>query len=79
MMWAVGLIIVIFLSDLFIPAGVLVPILYIVPIVIALRFLQRRHFVLIVSFSALFTIVGLILHRLIPVLGWCTPTDRSLW
>lgn len=77
MMWAVALIIVIFLSDLFIPAGVLVPILYIVPIVIALRFLQRLHFVLIASFSALFTIVGLILSPTNPS-SWMVYANRSL-
>ena len=67
MIWAVALIIAIFLSDLFIPAGVLVPILYVIPIVIALRFLQRLHFVLIASFSALFTIVGLFLSPASPI------------
>ncbi|HET7058439.1 MAG TPA: hypothetical protein VFI05_06885 [Nitrospiraceae bacterium] len=74
---AVGFIIAIFLADLFIPAGVLVPMLYIIPIVIALRFLQSRHFVLIASFSALFTVLGLVLS---PSNGtpWMVYANRSL-
>lgn len=66
---ALGLIIAIFLADLFIPAGVLVPMLYIIPIVIALRFLQPRYFVLIASFSAVFTVLGLVL----------SPSDGTPW
>lgn len=77
LVWAVVLIIGIFLSDLFIPAGVLVPILYVIPILIALRFLQPRHFVLIVSFAALFTVLGLFLS---PANGasWMVYANRSL-
>ena len=77
MIGAVALIIAIFLSDLFIPAGVLMPILYVIPIVIALRFLQRLHFVLIASFSALFTIVGLFFSPPSPI-PWMVYANRSL-
>lgn len=52
MIWAAGLIIVIFLSGLCIPAGVLLPIFYVIPIVIALRFLQPLHFVHYEFFSS---------------------------
>lgn len=77
MIWAVAFIIAIFLSDLFIPAGVLVPILYVIPIVIALRFLQGVYFVLIASFSALFTIMGLFLSPPSPI-PWMVYANRSL-
>jgi hypothetical protein len=77
MIGTVALIIAIFLSDLFIPAGVLVPILYVIPILIALRFLQPRHFVLIASFSVLFTILGLLLSPASP-LPWMVYANRSL-
>jgi hypothetical protein len=74
---AVGFIIAIFLADLLIPAGVLVPMHYIIPILIALRFLQSRHFVLISSFSALFTVLGL---GVSPASGipWMVYANRSL-
>lgn len=77
MIGAVALIIVIFFFDLFIPAGVLVPILYVIPILIALRFLQPRHFVMIASFSTLFTILGLLLSPARP-LPWMVYANRSL-
>jgi hypothetical protein len=77
MIGAVALIIAIFLSDLFIPAGVLLPILYVVPIVIALRFLQPLHFVLIATLSALFTMMGLFVSPPSPI-PWMVYANRSL-
>ena len=77
MMLAVALVIVVLLSDVFTPAGVLIPILYVVPILIAFRFLPRFHFVLIASLSALLTIVGLFLSPPGPI-SWMAYANRFL-
>lgn len=55
---AVVLMIGIFYVDLLIPSGVLVPILYVVPIVIAFRAAGDRQFLAVVLLAAALTVLG---------------------
>jgi hypothetical protein len=48
----------IFILDLFIPTGVLIPVLYTVPLLIALRSPQPHFFLLVAAVSSVLTIVG---------------------
>lgn len=74
---ASSLVVGVFLLDLLTPSGVLIPVLYVIPILIALRFLNRTHFVFISTCAALFTVLGLFLS---PGDGasWMVYANRSL-
>ncbi len=55
---AMVLVMAIFVVDLFIPAGVLVPILYVIPLLISLWSSNQRHLTAVALLSALLTILA---------------------
>ena len=73
---AVLLMIGIFCADVLIPAGVLVPILYVIPIVIAFRAAAQRQFLALVVLAAVFTVFGVLSSS--PGISWMVYTNRAL-
>jgi len=67
----------IFILDLFIPTGVLIPVLYTVPLLMALRSPQPQFFLLVAVVSVVLTIVGFFTSPPGGIL-WMTITNRSL-
>src|SRR5437764_4255899 len=59
----------IFILDLFIPAGVLIPVLYTVPLLIALRSPRPQFFLVMAAVSIVLTIIGFLV----------SPPDGILW
>lgn len=73
---AASLLVGVFLLDLVTPSGVLIPVLYVVPILIALRFLHHVPFLFISSCAALFTVLGMVLSP--GAVSWMVCANRSL-
>jgi len=73
---AASLLVGVFLLDLVTPSGVLIPVLYVVPILIALRFLTHVPFLFISSCAALFTVLGMVLSP--GAISWMVYANRSL-
>lgn len=67
----------IFIMDVFIPTGVLIPVLYTVPLLIALRSPQPHFFLLLVAVSTVLTMVGFFTSPPGGIL-WMAITNRSL-
>ena len=67
----------IFILDLFIPMGVLIPVLYTVPLLIALLSPEPRFFLLVAAASTVLTVIGLLAS---PPDGirWMAIVNRSL-
>ncbi|MGH7236709.1 MAG: hypothetical protein ACREIO_10030 [Nitrospiraceae bacterium] len=67
----------IFILDLFIPTGVLIPVLYTVPLLIALRSPQPQFFLITAAVSIALTIIGFLASPPDSIL-WMAITNRSL-
>ena len=67
----------IFILDLFIPTGVLIPVLYTVPLLIALRSPRPQFFLIMAAVSIALTIIGFLASPPGGIL-WMTITNRSL-
>jgi hypothetical protein len=74
---AAALMIGIFCVDLLIPAGVLVPILYVIPLVFAFRTAPHRQFLTLTLLSCTLTLFGLLLSAPTSV-GWMVYANRGL-